>query len=206
MATMILLAMMASTGVLGASPRTQVLGAASSSRIPSCTLTRMQGPVLARRSLLASVAAATFGAALPAFAADAGDTQRLVVGYNQIQSLLKDWDTVTTTVEGKRNADIVRKVLGLRSTTDPLFQLDKLLQKAVQKSDPDRIEEWIEATDSLATHVNNANEFAYTATFGEYNPGGGKDQVEKYLEFSRKEMELVSTDLKKVLDLLSLSP
>mmetsp|Transcript_6936 Transcript_6936/g.16995 ORF Transcript_6936/g.16995 Transcript_6936/m.16995 type:complete len:88 (+) Transcript_6936:515-778(+) len=68
------------------------------------------------------------------------------------------------------------------------------------------IEEWIEATDSLATHVNNANEFAYTATFGEYNPGGGKDQVEKYLEFSRKEMELVSTDLKKVLDLLSLSP
>jgi Ca2+ transporting ATPase len=164
------------------------------------------GQAMSRRSLFASTAALGVGVALPAFAADPFDTNRLVLGYNQVQDLLDNWDTRTMTKEGARDADVVRKVLGLRSTADPLFQLEKLLQKSVSKTDPDRLEEWIEATDSLNTHVNNANEFAYTAAFGEYNPGGGKDQVDKYMELSHKELQLVSSDLKKVLDLLSLKP
>ncbi|KAG8470157.1 hypothetical protein KFE25_008578 [Diacronema lutheri] len=176
-----------------------------------CALLAAAGPgprPALRRSVLTSAAAFGVGVALPkppARAADPNDTGRLVLGYKEIEGLLKNWDEQTTTKEGARNADAVRKVLGLRSTSDPLFQLDKLLQKSVSKTDPDRLEEWIAAVDSLSTHVNNANEFAYTAAFGEYNPGGGKDQVEKYLEMSRKELVLVSEELKKVIDLLNLA-
>tara|TARA_B100000524_G_scaffold246963_1_gene132640 strand:+ start:67 stop:210 length:144 start_codon:yes stop_codon:yes gene_type:complete len=32
------------------------------------------------------------------------------------------------------------------------------------------------------------NELAYTSSFGEYNPGGGKDQIAKYLELAREEV------------------
>ena len=124
---------------------------------------------MSRRGALSS-AALSLGLAVggaPAIAVqDPSDTSRLVVGYRNIKSLLDNWDVQTTTKEGARDADVVRKALGLRSTSDPLFQLDKLLQKAVSKTDPDRIEEWIESTDSLSTHVNNANEFAYTSAFG----------------------------------------
>lgn len=128
-------------------------------------LRRPAGPPSAlRRSVLTSVAALGLGAALPTLPAravqDPNDVGRLVKGYKEVEALLANWDAATTTKEGARNADVVRKVLGLRSTDDPLFQLDKLLQKSVKKSDPDRIEEWVEATDSLSTHVNNANEFA----------------------------------------------
>lgn len=162
--------------------------------------------LMSRRTLLASAVVFGAGAVLPANAADSADVTRLVKGYNDIQFLLNDWTALTTTKEGARDADKVRKVLGLRSTSDPLFQLDKLLQKAVSRTDPDKIEQWIEATEKLNISVNNANEFAYTAAFGEYNPGGGKDQVDKYLELSHQELINVAKNLKTILDLLSLTP
>eukprot|EP00307_Rebecca_sp_RCC1486_P010250 CAMPEP_0119411428 /NCGR_PEP_ID=MMETSP1335-20130426/4178_1 /TAXON_ID=259385 /ORGANISM="Chrysoculter rhomboideus, Strain RCC1486" /LENGTH=200 /DNA_ID=CAMNT_0007436065 /DNA_START=1 /DNA_END=603 /DNA_ORIENTATION=- len=163
---------------------------------------------LSRRSAMFAGAALSVGAALqPAFAAgqDPTDLTRLVKGYKNVKFLLDNWERETTTSQGEKDADAVRKALGLRSTEDPLFQMDKLLSNAVKKSDPDRLEEWIDAADDLNTHINNANEFAYTSAFGEYNPGGGKDQILKYLELSRVELVGVEKDLKKILELLSLS-
>eukprot|EP00306_Pavlova_sp_CCMP459_P010302 CAMPEP_0185185660 /NCGR_PEP_ID=MMETSP1140-20130426/3466_1 /TAXON_ID=298111 /ORGANISM="Pavlova sp., Strain CCMP459" /LENGTH=193 /DNA_ID=CAMNT_0027751865 /DNA_START=19 /DNA_END=600 /DNA_ORIENTATION=- len=162
---------------------------------------------IGRRGAVVSAfaAVASAGVSLPAFAVqDPTDITRLQKGYKNIDYLLTHWEQETTTNEGARDADAVRKALGLRSTEDPLFQLEKVLQKAVQKTDPDRIEEWIDASDSLNTHVSNANEFAYTSAFGEYNPGGGKDQIDKYLELSRKELEGAAKDLKKICELLNL--
>lgn len=164
-----------------------------------------------RRSALltgAALGAQSILPVLPVLAAgqDPNDLSRLVRGYKNVKYLLDNWEKATTTDQGERDADVVRKALGLRSTDDPLFQMDKLLAKAVKKSDPDRIEEWIDATDDMNTHINNANEFAYTSAFGEYNPGGGKDQILKYLELSRVELVGVEKDLKKVLELLNLSP
>lgn len=189
--------------LISAAALTQPPAARSAARQPAAPHSAM------RRTVLASAAALGLGAVLPALPAsasqDPNDATRLVRGCKEIDALLKNWEVETTTKEGARNADIVRKVLGLRSTEDPLFQMDKLLKKSVTKADPDRLEEWIDATDSLSTHANNANEFAYTATFGEYNPGGGKDQVEKYLEMSRNELLLVSRDLRTIIGLLGLS-
>ncbi len=40
---------------------------------------------------------------------------------------------------------------------------------------------------------------AYTASFGEYNPGGGKDEVKKYMNQSKEKCEQALVALKDVL-------
>ena len=63
-------------------------------------------------------------------------------------------------------------------------------------------EEWIEATEGLASQIAKINELAYTSSFGEYNPGGGKDQIAKYLELARGEVVLMRDSLKDILTIL----
>ena len=60
------------------------------------------------------------------------ELDRIVVGYKQINYLLDNFEQETTTCkenggECKRDAEPIRKVLGLRSTTDPLFQIVSIL-------------------------------------------------------------------------------
>ena len=48
--------------------------------------------------------------------------------------------------------------------------------------DPDVLERYYEATEEWNTAVNMSNSMAFISQFGEYNPGGGKDEVLKYLD------------------------
>ena len=59
---------------------------------------------------------------------------RIRIGYEKLGYLLENFDQETTVCrenggECKRDADPVRKYLGLRSTTDPLFQIEKVFDK-----------------------------------------------------------------------------
>ena len=47
--------------------------------------------------------------------------------------------------------------------------------------DPDNLEPIFEASEEWNTAVNMSNSMAFISQFGEYNPGGGKDEVLKYL-------------------------
>merc|ERR1712078_352323 len=97
-----------------------------------------------------------------------------------VNYLLDNWEKETT--ECTNQPDKVRYYVGLRTTDHPLFQLDKLYAKAQTKLPDDAdFEEWIEATEGLASQIAKINELAYTSSLGEYNPGGGKGQVRKYL-------------------------
>mmetsp|Transcript_27122 Transcript_27122/g.85352 ORF Transcript_27122/g.85352 Transcript_27122/m.85352 type:complete len:81 (-) Transcript_27122:2194-2436(-) len=58
----------------------------------------------------------------------------------------------------------------------------------LNRVDPDAVEDFVAAVEAWNTAVSQADQMAYTSMFGEYNPGGGKDEVEKYLELSRKEV------------------
>ena len=58
------------------------------------------------------------------------ELERIRIGYKQIQYLLENFEQETTTCrenggECKRDAEPIRRALGLRSTTDPLFQIEK---------------------------------------------------------------------------------
>jgi hypothetical protein len=80
---------------------------------------------------------------------------RIQTGYDNIRYLLDHWEQETTICreaggkECKRDADPVRKYLGLRSTTDPLFQIEKVFAKVrfMENLDPDKLDAFFEATE-----------------------------------------------------------
>lgn len=103
--------------------------------------------------------------------------------------------------ECKRDADAVRKYLGLRSTTDPLFQIEKVFAKVKYMDiDPDFLEAFFEATEDYNTAMNMSNSMAFISQFGEYNPGGGKDEVLKYLNEAQKQVVLAEKALRTILN------
>jgi hypothetical protein len=94
-------------------------------------------------------------------------------------------------------------VLGLRSTTDPLFQIEKVFNKVKNMDlDLDQLEAFFEATEDWNSAMNMSNSMAFISQFGEYNPGGGKDAVLKYLEESRTQVIRSEKALKTIMDVL----
>jgi hypothetical protein len=54
--------------------------------------------------------------------------------------------------------------------------------------DPDKLEGLFEATEDWSAAMAMSNSMAYVSQFGEYNPGGGEDNVLKYLLEAKKQM------------------
>mmetsp|Transcript_17838 Transcript_17838/g.30335 ORF Transcript_17838/g.30335 Transcript_17838/m.30335 type:complete len:226 (+) Transcript_17838:3-680(+) len=162
------------------------------------------GSAFGLASLVAAPQMASAGTEPPSQA----DIERIKIGYKQIEYLLDNFEQETTVCrenggECKRDADPVRKALGLRSTTDPLFQIDKVFNKVKNMDlDPDKLESFFDATENWNTAMNMSNSMAFISQFGEYNPGGGKDEVLKYLEESRKQVVLAKDALRTILDCL----
>ena len=70
-------------------------------------------------------------------------------------------------------------------------QAEKILAKAQDNlDDVDDLEEYINAAEAFQGAIAESNAMAYTSSFGEYNPGGGKDEVEKYLSKAKDEVVL----------------
>jgi len=139
------------------------------------------------------------------------ELNRIKVGYDQIRYLLDNWEKETTVCrenggQCNRDADAVRKYLGLRSTKDPLFQIEKVFAKVkyMDDFDPDKLEEFYDATEEWNTAQNMSNSMAFISQFGEYNPGGGKDEVLKYLNESQKQVLIAESALKKIVECLNL--
>ena len=128
-----------------------------------------------REALSIGAAAAAFIVASPpraAFASqDPNDLNRFKKALTGVNYLLDNWDVETTECKAQAGGsgectdqpDKVRYYFGLRTTDHPLFQLDKLYAKAQAKLPDDAdFEEWIEATESLASQIAKINELAYT--------------------------------------------
>lgn len=110
-------------------------------------------------------------------------------------------------------------------------QVNKLLVNAQSRVADEDFEKWIEASEGFDSHVNKINELAYTSSFGEsvgeptlwpgesvlprdkvsrtiaptsrrYNPGGGKEQVAKYLNLAKEEVILARDSLKEMIAIL----
>jgi len=163
----------------------------------------------------ASAAAMAFGLTQqPACAAGAPPTpaelERIKIGYKQIEYLLQNFDQETTVCrenggECKRDADAIRRALGLRTTTDPLFQIEKVFAKAKYMDiDPDNLESFFEAVEEWDSAVSMSNSMAFISQFGEYNPGGGQDQVLKFLNESKKQVVAAEKSLRVIMKCLDL--
>ena len=158
-------------------------GFAAGFNLPASLTTRnaqssvsMAVPRASRREALSiGAAAAAFVVASPpraAFASlDPNDMSRFKKALEGVNYLLDNWEQETTECtkqagganECTDQPDKVRYYVGLRTTDHPLFQLDKLYAKAqTQLPDDADFEEWIEATEGLASQIAKINELAYT--------------------------------------------
>eukprot|EP00522_Entomoneis_paludosa_P010585 CAMPEP_0172450068 /NCGR_PEP_ID=MMETSP1065-20121228/8577_1 /TAXON_ID=265537 /ORGANISM="Amphiprora paludosa, Strain CCMP125" /LENGTH=209 /DNA_ID=CAMNT_0013201837 /DNA_START=33 /DNA_END=662 /DNA_ORIENTATION=+ len=164
---------------------------------------------------VAGVASAAFGLQNEAAGAAASppteaELERIRVGYKQIQYLLDNFEQETTICrenggECKRDADAIRRALGLRTTTDPLFQIEKVFAKGKYMDiDPDNLDAYFEAVEEWESAVSMSNSMAFISQFGEYNPGGGADQVLKFLNESKKQVLAAEKSLGTIIRCLNL--
>jgi len=145
------------------------------------------------------------------------ELQRLVVGYQRLQYLLQNWEKETTVcIKGckgayencgcTRDPVIVQAYMGYKSMEDPLFKAGDLMLRAssLVKTDAEferynlAMEKWNEKADA-------GNVMAYVSSWGEANPGGGQDEIARYLEKSRKEVLESASLLKTILSCLDIT-
>ncbi|KAL3762342.1 hypothetical protein ACHAWU_003847 [Discostella pseudostelligera] len=147
------------------------------------------------------------------------DKDNLVRGYNRLQYLLDNWEEETTvckigqeTTFGdkcERTPTKVMEYLGFKSTNDPLFKADTTMMRlkdVIPSYNSNREAEYYEAIDSFVQNSEEANSMAFVSSWGEANPGGGKDRVRLFIERSKKNVMASRDGLRTVMEILDLKP
>jgi hypothetical protein len=141
------------------------------------------------------------------------DKANILKGYQRLQYLLDNWEKETTVCgmggdklerSCERTPLKVMDYLGYKATNDPLFKAEKTLRRLYQLAPPNRDVEFIEAVERYAENADEASGMAYISSWGEANPGGGKDRVELFIERARKNVVVAHDSLATVIDILGL--
>lgn len=166
----------------------------------------------------------------PSFAAQTvpkpTDLVRLQKGHARVTYLLENWESITSVCGKGIMSDTERKqvvrtdgggggvceltplkvqdYLGYKSTEDPLFKADKLMVRAAPLVDPDQFEEYLDVVEKYREKADQGSMMAYTSSWGEANPNGGKDMMEEYLASTKADVQTEEKLLRKVLGYLDL--
>ena len=152
----------------------------------------------------------------PAFAVsqDQKDRENILKGYNRLQYLLANWEKETTVCKTgqettwgdkcERTPLKVMEYLGFRSTTDPLYQADKTLMRLMSSAPSDKEVEYMDAMELFAEKAEEASSMAFVSSWGEANPGGGKDRVELFIERAKKQVIDSRDSLETVMKILDI--
>jgi len=151
-----------------------------------------------------------------AFASPEKDKENLISGYQRLNYLLDNWEKETTVCKTgqettfgdvcERTPIKVQDYLGYKSMNDPLFKADATMLRLKNLVPPDLEEEFYEAIDIYSQNAEEANGMAFVSSWGEANPGGGKDRVQLFIERSKKNVVSSRDGLKKVMDIIGLKP
>ena len=174
---------------------------------------------LSRRALGAASLVSVLGiASEPVFAAAQVDTDKdkILKGYQRLTYLLDHWVEETTICGQSDNPYTGNKgcertplkvmdYMGYKSTTDPLFKADKTMRRLENLVPSDLTPEYLEAIEKWAEAAEEASGMAYVSSWGEANPGGGKDRVEYFIERAKKNVSDARDSLKAVIDILKLA-
>lgn len=185
----------------------------SQSKVPSAT-------EISRRDILAGVGAAVVATSLfgsqPAFALSQEeiDKANIVKGYKRLVYLLDNWEKETTVCkigqtttfgdECERTPLKVMDYLGYKSTNDPLFKVEKTLKRLGALVPAERDVDYLDAVENLLQNAEEASGMAYVSSWGEANPGGGKDRVELFIERAKKNVIVSKESLATVIEILGL--
>ena len=142
------------------------------------------------------------------------DKENIVKGYNRLQYLLDNWEAETTVCKTgqettfgdkcERTPVKVMEYLGFKSTNDPLFKADQTMLRLKGIVPEDGEVDFYEAVDAFAQNAEEANSMAFVSSWGEANPGGGKDRVKLFIERSKNNVIVSRDSLKTVMDILDL--
>eukprot|EP00554_Chaetoceros_debilis_P003498 CAMPEP_0194091232 /NCGR_PEP_ID=MMETSP0149-20130528/42072_1 /TAXON_ID=122233 /ORGANISM="Chaetoceros debilis, Strain MM31A-1" /LENGTH=228 /DNA_ID=CAMNT_0038775735 /DNA_START=23 /DNA_END=709 /DNA_ORIENTATION=- len=179
--------------------------------------------------IIGAATIATTASPLPSYAESvpsAKDLTRLQRGHSRVRYLLENWIDITTVCGKGVMTDLERKqvirtegggggfcertplnvqmYLGYKSTIDPLFKADKLMLKAAPLVDPDYFEDYLDIVERYREKADQGSMMAYTSSWGEANPGGGKEIIDEYLEKTKDEVEQTELLLRDVLKFLNL--
>lgn len=155
----------------------------------------------------------------------ASELERLRKGHARVQYLLQNWEGITQVCKNNSDQAIKQVVrtdggdkcektplnvqiyMGYKSTEDPLYKADKLMVRAVPliKEEFDQAD-YLEAVENYKEKADNTAMMAYTSSWGEANPNGGKDVIDDYLEKTRLDVVSCEKSLRQILNYLGLEP
>ena len=152
-------------------------------------------------------------AAKPVYPEAEADKKKIVEGYKGLEYLLANWEKETTVCgrfdnpyigDGKgceRTPEKVMSYLGYKSMEHPLYRVDKTLIRMQRLTDdPD----FLDVLDKFVEKADETNVMAFVSSWGEANPGGGKDRVEYFIERSKNNVAESRDELGKVIKILDL--
>ncbi len=150
-----------------------------------------------------------------AYGNESVDKANIVKGYKRLNYLIDNWEKETT-VCGRfdnpyignngceRTPEKVMEYLGFKSMNDPLFRADKTMQRLQTLVSEDVEIDYMEAMETFNEKSEEASNIAFVSSWGEANPGGGKDRVELFIERSRTLVVKSRDSLGTCIDLLGL--
>lgn len=94
--------------------------------------------------------------------------------------------------------------LGFKNINDPLFKADTAMLRLKNLVPADKDVEFYDAVDQFAQNAEEASSMAFVSSWGEANPGGGKDRVIVFIERSKKNVIASRDSLRTVIDILNL--
>jgi hypothetical protein len=100
----------------------------------------------------------------------------------------------------------VQDFMGYKSTDDPLYRADKLMVRAASLVDPDDFENYLEVVEKYKDKADSTAMMAYTSSWGEANPNGGKEVIDEYLDQTKRDVVESEKYLKQILGYLKLEP
>jgi len=155
------------------------------------------------------------------------ELERLQLGYARVQYLLQNWDSLTSVcgkgvmsdmerkqvirTEGggggfcEKTPLVVQEYMGYKSTKDPLYRADALMVRAAPLVDNDVLEQYLDVVEKYREKADNVAMMAYTSSWGEANPNGGKEVVDDYLDRTKLDVQESERLLKSVLGFLNLA-
>ena len=145
------------------------------------------------------------------------DKEKIALGYKRLTYLIDNWEKETTVCNSggqdnpyigcDRKPDKVMEYLGYKNMNDPLFRADKTLirlQNLIPSQDSEAQAEYQDALDTWVEKSEEGSGMAYLSSWGEANPGGGKDRVALFIERSKKDVIEARDSLATVMRLLDI--
>ena len=98
----------------------------------------------------------------------------------------------------------VMDYMGYKATTDPLYKAEKTLKRLYVLSPPNKDNEFMDAMEAFAENAEEASGMAFISSWGEANPGGGKDRVELFIERAKNNVIVARNSLETIIKILDL--